>query len=86
MHKYAAFATNMQHWRKLCKLLCFLTCVLQKVMKNEAKWVKPSPSTAPAQRKYSGTIKVETGTGQRRRVEPGKETSLEPLKHSLFGE
>ena len=55
-------------------------------MKTEAKWVKPSPSTAPAQRKYSGTKKVETGTGQRRRVEPGKETSLEPLKQSLFGE
>ena len=33
-----------------------------------------------------GTILRETGTAQRRRVEPGKETSLEPLKHSLFGE
>ena len=33
-----------------------------------------------------GTIKVETGTANRRRVEPGKETSLEPLKHSLFVE
>ena len=77
---YAALAKHMRHWRKLCKLLCCLTCVLQQVVKTGAKWVKPSPSTAPAQKKYSGTIKVETGTGQRRRVEPGIETSLEPLK------
>ena len=59
--KYAALPTNMQHRRKhiqhcrtLCKLLCFLTCVLQKVVKTEAKWVEPSPSTAPAHKKYSG--------------------------------
>ena len=54
MHKYAAFAKNMQHWRTLCKLLCFFTCMLQKVVKTEAKWVGPSPSTAPAHKKYSG--------------------------------
>ena len=84
MHKNLVHAQD--HLRKLCKLVCFLTCVLQKVVKTEAKLVKPSPSTAPAQKKYSGTIKVETGTAQRCWVEPGKETSLEPLKHSLFGE
>ena len=33
-----------------------------------------------------GTILFETGTANRRQVEPGKETSLEPLKHTLFGE
>ena len=74
----------MQHLGKLRKLLCFLTCVLQKVVKTEAKLVKPSPSTAPAHKKYSGDTEVKTGTG-RHPVEPGKETSLEPLKLSLFG-
>ena len=55
-------------------------------MKTEAKWVGPSPSTAPAHEKYSGDTKVKTGTGGRNAFEPGKETSLEPLKHSIFGE
>ena len=35
-----------------------------------------------------GTTKTETGTSQEngREFAPGTETSLEPLKHTLFGE
>ena len=52
--KYAALAKNTQHWQTLCKLFCFLTCVLQNVVKTEATSAGPSPSTAPAHKKYSG--------------------------------
>ena len=39
-------------------------------------------------KRVPGTIKTETGTGRENGPEfaPGTETSLEPLKHSLFWE
>ena len=39
-------------------------------------------------KRVPGTIKTETGTGRENggTFAPGTETSLEPLKHSLFGE
>ena len=61
--------------------MCF-----DKKCKTEAKWVGPSPSTAPAHKSTRGDTEVKTGTGRRNIVEPGRETSLEPLRHTLFGE
>ena len=39
-------------------------------------------------KRVPGTAKTETGTSRENRLRfaPGTETSLEPLKHTLFGE
>ena len=80
-----ALAKNMQHWRKLFKLLCFLTCVLQKVLKTKQNGSDHHQVPRLHTKSTRGDTEVKTGTG-RHPVEPGKETSLEPLKHTLFGE
>ena len=73
--------------RNVYTLLCFLTCVLQKILKTEAKRVEPSPSATPVNKSVWRTIEVETGTSCTNPTHdlPGIETLLEALKHSLFG-
>ena len=92
--KYAALAKHMQHLRKICSICenyvnycVFFTCMLQKV-KKKLKQNGSDHHQVPRLRTKStrGDTEVKTGTGRRTSFEPGIETSLEPLKHSLFGE
>ena len=70
----------------------FFAMLLKNMYENNAFYHRndggPSPSTARAHKCVPGTTKTETGTSRENGAEfaPGTETSLEPLKHTLFGE
>ena len=80
---FVAFASegfeNIDNYYSLCDC-CRRTCITTMLFTDETP-VDHRQVPRLCIKNTRGTILRETGTANRCQVEPGKETSLEPLKH-----